>query len=171
MTRYKIHNSKVETAESGEGGDLPDITERSLALDEEMNRRSLVEPKDVTARLDMLDDPRGLVITAHLRHGEVGDDAARVLKKPIHIGSPRWMVTIVYPHPYVLEAVLRGEQQLYDELAVGLLGAVNRTVLAVKGNIEDRTELSLELKRFSHEFLGAGVVVANRDDRVCRIGR
>ena len=165
MARDKIHQAEIEHLDPGQGRDVMYVTQRTMGFDQDMDRDFAADFFLLRDRLDVSDHFRHLHDVGGFGDGDVGQHLAR---------SPDQNVDVFFPvlMGVVVDACSRHEvlvggrgQHLHDHLGVFPFLAGRCAVLAVAGDVKDRSQLVLQFESFKDELFASGEVFARRNHR------
>jgi hypothetical protein len=141
-----------------------------VGLDEHVHRRR-GDAGERSAPLDPVDHPRDVGDALGLGQRQVGDPGAGLGEQDRDVVAPVRMRDVVHPHADAPGRTRFGVQHARDHQRVRALGADDRAVLAVAGQVERAAPLSLQRDRLDDHLLVAGDVLARRDRRDLAAGR
>ncbi|MNL24883.1 hypothetical protein D3C87_1463350 [compost metagenome] len=158
----EVHQPEAEALHLDQRGDVEDLFERGMCLNQHMNRD--VPGNAGTARhmVDVIGHPGDFHYIGHLRYHHIGQARAGGGHQDVDVLAPVRVGGVVDAHAHTVVDVLRAVDQLGAQRGVLALEADGGAVLAVECDVEHGPKLLLQGQRLAHELFAAGIVVTHR---------
>ena len=112
--------------------------------------------------VDVFDRVPGLSDVVDFGYYNISDTGSCRLADQGHILFEERTGDVMDAHADPVETVVGTVDQLGHQLCVAKFVAGGGAVFAVEGDVEDRAKLLLQGHRFTHQLVGAGVMIADR---------
>ncbi len=172
VTGDEIHQAEIETLDAGQGGDLPDLAQGAMGLDQYMHRNPAVDAEMLLDFAQGLDLDLDIADAAGLGQGNERQAAAGAADQDFHVLPPVRVGDVMNAGADAVVAVVVAGDDADHHFGMFALGAGNGAILAIAGDVEDRAELLLQLQGLLHQLFRPGVMVdRGQDGEGCLAGK
>ena len=168
----EIHQAEIEALDAGQGGDLPDFAQGAVGLDQDVYRNPAVNTEMLLDFTQGFELDLDIADAAGLGQGDEGQATTGATDQDFHVLPPVRVGDIMDTGADAIEQVVVAHDDAGDHFGMFALGPGNGAILAVAGDVENRSELLLQLQRLLHQLFRPCVMVDHgQDGEGCLAGK